>query len=261
MLLQTNETLVGTSSITVPLNSAPYCSSSPLFDCIALDITEGVFPAAKFTAYTTAWADPDNDTLTYEFGVLGALGPQQLSTGGATSYIFSSLLPGLNTLYVCAVDTYGARSCQQASVKVYSPRRRLDTNSIADQIMNIDDSLGQSGSSSAPSIVDAAMQVASLLSYSAANAVSHALSNGLFGGFYKELGSVSGSSSALQSVPAVARKAPVQNATNQLLVLLSRSGSVKDVSEMNSLMAAAAQLSRSSSVTPAAGRAVLDLYK
>jgi hypothetical protein len=162
--LQANETRIGTSSITVPLNSAPYCSSAPLSSCIVLDATTTTFPGGKISAYTTGWADPDGDELRYEFGVHTALGPQALSAGGAgSSYRFSGLLPGMNTLYVCAIDGFGARSCQQESVRVLAPRRGMDGSSIADEILNIELNLGGgylgSRGSDVSSLADAAMQV------------------------------------------------------------------------------------------------------
>jgi hypothetical protein len=166
--LQANETHVGTSSITVPLNSAPYCSSAPLSSCIILDATTATFPGGKFSAFTTGWADPDNDELHYEFGVHSTLGPQPLSAGtSGSSYTFRGLLPGVNTLYVCAIDSYGARSCQQETVRVLAPQRGFDGSSIADQILNIELNLGGGGyrgdrGSDMSSLADAAMQVGTM---------------------------------------------------------------------------------------------------
>jgi hypothetical protein len=163
--LQANETRVGTSSITVPLNSAPYCSSAPLSSCIVLDSTTATFPDGKFNAYTTGWADPDNDELRFEFGVHSALGPQAFSAGTSSSYTFSGLMPGMNTLYVCAIDSYGAKSCEQDTVRVQPPQQKLDGDSIADQILSIELNLGGfpgGHNGDVSSLADAAMQVGCL---------------------------------------------------------------------------------------------------
>jgi hypothetical protein len=130
---------------------------------MVLDTTTVTFPTGKFNVYTTGWADPDNDEIRYEFGVHSPLGPQALSAGTSSSYTFLSLLPGLNTVYVCAIDSYGAKACEQETVRVQPPQRKLDGDSIADQIMNIELNLGGgfpgSRGSDVSALADAAMQV------------------------------------------------------------------------------------------------------
>jgi hypothetical protein len=70
----------------------------------------------------------------------------------------------VNSLYVCAIDRYGARSCQQEAVRVIAPQRGFDGSSIADQILNIELNLGGGGypagrTDDVSSLADAAMQV------------------------------------------------------------------------------------------------------
>jgi hypothetical protein len=69
----------------------------------------------------------------------------------------------MHMLYVCAIDRYGARSCQQQAVRVLAPQRGLDGSSIADQVLSIELNLGGGHpgdrGSDVSSLADAAMQV------------------------------------------------------------------------------------------------------
>lgn len=106
----------GTSSLTVPLNGPPVCSS-PANECLTLDRSTATFPDATFKACAVAWSDPEAGPLSYEFGTLstGLSREQQVvaSNVGSSCFTFSGLPTGPSTLYGCAVDALGARTCQE----------------------------------------------------------------------------------------------------------------------------------------------------
>lgn len=108
----------GTSSLTVPLNGPPYCSS-PSSECITLDRSVATFPNTSFKACAVSWADPEKSQLTYEFGTLSASSREQVAVSTRASsncFTFASLPTGPTTLYACAVDSMNARSCQEVCV-------------------------------------------------------------------------------------------------------------------------------------------------
>lgn len=105
----------GTSSLTVPLNGPPVCSS-PSNECLTLDRSLATFPDSTFKACAVAWSDPEAGPLSYEFGTLSALREQQaVATNVGSCFTFAGLPPGPCTLYGCAVDALGARACQEVS--------------------------------------------------------------------------------------------------------------------------------------------------
>jgi hypothetical protein len=106
----------GTSSLTVPLNGPPYCSSSS-GECLTIDRSIATTPDAHFKACAVAWADPEKNPITYDFGTLSALREQKAVATNVpgSCFTFASLPPGPSTLYACAVDSMGARTCQEVS--------------------------------------------------------------------------------------------------------------------------------------------------
>jgi len=117
--------LSGVSSLTVPLNGPPYCSS-PAGECINLDRAVATFPNASFKACAVAWADPENSPLTYEFGTVSAATNEEVAmatrlTGNC--YTFASLPTGPSTLYACAVDALNARTCQEVRLELTAAPR------------------------------------------------------------------------------------------------------------------------------------------
>jgi hypothetical protein len=76
------------------------------------------FPEASFKACAVAWSDPEAGPLTYEFGTVAAdsRAQQAVATNvGSSCFSFAGLPPGPSTLYACAVDALGARTCQEVS--------------------------------------------------------------------------------------------------------------------------------------------------
>jgi hypothetical protein len=246
------------STITIPLNQAPYCSRpSDSASCIQLDRSESVFPDSNFQINSLGWADPENSGLTYEFGLLTDLGRQLLLSARDPAFSLAGLMPGSNTLYVCAVDEFGAKTCQEAQALVQEPEGPFSDTDVDDQIslMNIpslDDTLD------APSLIGAALKMASLISYNAANAVHESLADGGGLHFLKD----SSSSSAWPSIQRPAAASPTaRNATNWLMSIMSKAGAGNDAEKMNSLLGAGARLSRSSQLDSDGGLSLLQLFR
>jgi hypothetical protein len=98
------------------------------------------------------------------------------------------------------------------------------------------------------------VQVASLLSYTAGNALGQVLGSL---GFLKE----AATANPAGQISSIAHTEQVQNATNTLLLMLGQAAASRDPAELNKLVAAGAKLARASAVSPAAGKALIDLFK
>jgi hypothetical protein len=154
----TNDGAVGTSSLTIPLNSAPYCAGT----CINLDQTNATFPNGTFLASAAGWSDPDNDALTFEYGIVRRGRNTPLFRDTTQSYSFSGFAVGNYTLYVCVIDTYGASACQTADVSVIKPAV-VDSAAVTKAMASINlDQLAASGNDSKLA-TDAARQMAAVL--------------------------------------------------------------------------------------------------
>lgn len=291
---QDGELLTGVQSITVPLNSPPYCSASAVNGgCLVLSTPSASFPGDRIAISTAGWADADNDTLTYQFGLQTDLGPQLLAAGPSKSYSLSGLPPGQHSLYVCAVDSYGASACQTADVRVTPPPTVLSDEQVAEQIGAID--LAQlDGLQDVPSMVDAALQMAGLLAYSADQAASGLDGNADIVADHSEFDDSESDSEDSEGVNflrerasagnpitlvkasntanmSIAEVPSVRNATTRLLKVMANAGGASGLSlapgaaggdpdKMNSLLAAGGKLGRSASPTPDGGNALLKLF-
>jgi hypothetical protein len=157
----------GTSTLTVDLNSAPVCTLAGGSGCAGVLPAPFSFPlAAAFDAFgdaapsfpdcsTTlgaprgAWADPDGDALSFEFGVVDPLtGAQTARAAGPTpAFTFDRLVPGTHSLYMCAIDALGARSCDSTETRVAPPVAGASDAAVwertwADMAADLESSLG-----------------------------------------------------------------------------------------------------------------------
>ncbi len=150
---------VGTASMTVAINSPPTCAGT----CFSLDRTTAIFPASAFLASAAGWSDPDGDALTYEYGTLRAGRYTPMFTAPSNSYQFSGFAAGTYSLYVCALDAFGARACQSADVVVSAPAT-LSSEDVTAAIstINLDSVKAAAGDSKVAA--DAARQMSAVLS-------------------------------------------------------------------------------------------------
>jgi hypothetical protein len=110
----------------VPLNGPPYCSADS-GECLAIDRSVATFPDSHFRACANGWADPEKGALTYEFGVVSEMHDQKaVATNSGSCYTFASMPVGPSTLYACAVDALGARTCQEVRKSIYHPITTAD---------------------------------------------------------------------------------------------------------------------------------------
>ncbi|GLC70413.1 hypothetical protein PLESTF_000971100 [Pleodorina starrii] len=154
----------GIATLTVGLNSAPYCSldaSSPLA-CLSLDVRNDTAPYATIVARAVGWADSLDDQLRYEFGVRGGNSSQdQMRTrGSATSATLTGLPAGAWEIYVCAIDTQGSRSCTRNNVTVKPPSASFDA---AKELASLDVA-ATSKSNDMGALVDLANRVSAMMS-------------------------------------------------------------------------------------------------
>ncbi|KAG2441728.1 hypothetical protein HXX76_003343 [Chlamydomonas incerta] len=131
----------GEATLTVPLNGAPFCSLVPQALAVASAAANGLclevtaladtFPTAAFRIRANNWADTsasssDVNTLNYEFGIRtviegGAVNDVMQQTSTAPSGTLVGMQQGNVTLYGCAIDPEGSRTCGTVVVTVKPP--------------------------------------------------------------------------------------------------------------------------------------------
>jgi hypothetical protein len=113
----------GTASLTVPLNTPPYCNRTA-DPCLSLELVNATFPFELVTARAEDFVDGQDETLRYEFGILpdGATlssGSRLVRAAGTASAVnIVGLGVGVTTIYTCASDSLGAEVCTTQSVEV-----------------------------------------------------------------------------------------------------------------------------------------------
>ncbi|GFR46952.1 hypothetical protein Agub_g8601 [Astrephomene gubernaculifera] len=145
--MTTPEGLTGLATRTVPLNSAPYCSlaessainSTAAAACLSIETLDDTFPTATFVIRGQGWVDGQDSQLRYEFGIRDIRSDgrivdavRQISTG--LSATITGLLQGDATLYGCALDSWGSRSCGVITVTVKPPAADFDLVAAATAI-------------------------------------------------------------------------------------------------------------------------------
>ncbi|GFR46951.1 hypothetical protein Agub_g8600 [Astrephomene gubernaculifera] len=139
--MKTPDGLSGEATITVPLNSGPYCSlassaggdigSVAASACLSAEALDDVFPKAAFVMRAQGWADGQDSQLRYEYGVRNVRGDgrvvdQMYQIGSAASATITGLSQGNVTLYGCAIDSQGSRTCGVLNVAVKPPPADFD---------------------------------------------------------------------------------------------------------------------------------------
>ncbi|KAG2451458.1 hypothetical protein HYH02_004056 [Chlamydomonas schloesseri] len=132
--------VTGQATVTVPLNSAPYCSltaaTSPTAAdnaaCLTVDVLSDTWPTAAFKLRAVGWGDAQAaasaapTSLSFEFGTESELADGRTvsslqQSGNAPSGTLVGLAKGNVTLYGCAIDPYGSRACGTVVVAVKPP--------------------------------------------------------------------------------------------------------------------------------------------
>ncbi|KAG2486681.1 hypothetical protein HYH03_014611 [Edaphochlamys debaryana] len=122
----------GVATLTIALSSAPYCSdtSTPAAGsgpCLAVTVVYANAPNALVAVQAFSWSDIQDSAsgLMYEFGLKfaatsigGAERVQPQQYGAATSAALYGMPDGTITVYGCAVDTGGARTCSDVLVSI-----------------------------------------------------------------------------------------------------------------------------------------------
>ncbi|KAG2451827.1 hypothetical protein HYH02_003603 [Chlamydomonas schloesseri] len=129
----------GEATVTVPLNGAPFCSLVPTVAgasanangvCLEVTALADTFPTAAFRIRANNWADTSAwtniNTLNYDFGIRtfiegGAINDVMQQSSAAPSGTLVGMQQGNVTLYGCAIDPEGSRTCGTVVVTVKPP--------------------------------------------------------------------------------------------------------------------------------------------
>ncbi|KAG2441729.1 hypothetical protein HXX76_003344 [Chlamydomonas incerta] len=129
----------GEATLTVPLNGAPFCSlvpqalagASAAANGLCLEVTAlaDTFPTAAFRIRANNWADSSAsalNTLSYDFGIRslgdgGAVNDAVQQSSAAPSGTLVGMQQGNVTLYGCAIDPEGSRTCGTVVITVKPP--------------------------------------------------------------------------------------------------------------------------------------------
>ncbi|KAG2433800.1 hypothetical protein HXX76_008158 [Chlamydomonas incerta] len=179
----------GEASVTLPINSAPYCSlttaspATPLANAACLEVTalSDTFPTAAFKVRATGWADAQAtstansggaaatasavSSLTFEFGTQSASAGGRVldsmqQSGNAPAGTLVGLDQGNVTLYGCAIDPEGSRTCGTVVVTVKPPAKDFNASAALATV----DVAALLDSNDKKSLLQAASTAASILS-------------------------------------------------------------------------------------------------
>ncbi len=160
---------LGSATITVQTNAAPYCSLGT-GNCLSVEPRTGQFPGAEFVATALGFSDDDDGAagIIYEWGVMGAGNrPLPLLIDRVTTFKFSGLPVGGNKIYVRAVDAQGAVAAREdTTVTVLPPQANFNPKTAVDSVdVSQVESLGD------PAVLNqAANSIAALASFGASSA-------------------------------------------------------------------------------------------
>ena len=115
----------GIASITLPVNSAPFCNmgvDSPA-ECVQVQVVNDTAPYTLVVVRANGWADRQDEQIKYEFGVRDstAVGNQMRLRGSAVSTNLVGLRSGNVVVYVCAIDSQGSRACGSRNITIKPP--------------------------------------------------------------------------------------------------------------------------------------------
>ncbi|GFR51061.1 hypothetical protein Agub_g13383 [Astrephomene gubernaculifera] len=167
--------LDGSAMVTVPLNSAPACTLSDTDDnsaCLSVELTSSTFPTAVASVRAQGWSDAQDTQLSYEFGLRvarsdGGSGTEDRAQqlGVISSAALVGLAQGNVTVYCCAIDSQGSRTCGSSVAVILPPSADFDAMS---SLSSVDlTQLSESGDQA--SIIQAAAQISLLTAYMAAS--------------------------------------------------------------------------------------------
>lgn len=212
----------GTATLSVRINSPPQCTNAD-GSCLGLDATTGTFPMAQFVASVSNWLDTtDKDSaLSYEYGTYTAAGgySRQVVTP-ASKYTFKGFTPGSYSLYACALNAYGARTCERASVTVSEPAGQVDVASVLAATVDVS---ALNATQDTQSLVQAAQQAKALLKFAAS----------------------SGNTTAVNATAAAEKAAAMSKIQNGLIVALAAQSSGSDTTQALNVLSAVSSLATS----------------
>eukprot|EP00198_Chlamydomonas_reinhardtii_P001513 XP_001690849.1 predicted protein [Chlamydomonas reinhardtii] len=254
-----NMTLAGASSMnttTISLNSAPACSlaaeaaaaddTGANAGCLSLELLDTTFPTAAVAVHAAGWLDRQDTQLRYEFGVrdTAASGHDQVQRVGASASATLVGLPAGNvTLYACALNSGGSRTCGARVVTIAQPPADFNISAAA---ASLDvDALVES--KDIGSLLQAGASLANLMSFTSS---SPAASNGN--------GNVTGDSSSPATAvdPAVGAAIAKQSLTLVSAILTGTSMSDPEAAQQ-AISVIGAVAGSAAAFLPASGKAVM----
>ncbi|KAG2445921.1 hypothetical protein HXX76_000524 [Chlamydomonas incerta] len=190
--LAVNLSLAGAASMnttTIALNSAPACSLAAAATaatgaaadadanagCLRLEVLDATFPTAAVAVHAAGWLDGQDAQLRYEFGVHDtATGHDKMQrVGVAASATLVGLPAGSVTLYACALDSGGSRTCGARVVTIAQPSADFNVSAAAASL-DVDALVA---SKDMGSLLQAGSSLANLLSFTSASSAGNGSSS------------------------------------------------------------------------------------
>lgn len=171
-------TYLGSASITMTMNLAPYCLTS---SCLTMEVVNASAPFSEVKLRFTPGGIADDDRtsfLKYEFGLyVSSFTNQSYVTNYPLSYFTAVGLPvGKQVVYGCVIDTYGARYCERKNVTI--TEMKLSPAAAAAAMAGLDfNALKATGDPGAVSLAASRIAALAASSTGSSDAVKSAVSN------------------------------------------------------------------------------------
>ncbi|GLI60874.1 hypothetical protein VaNZ11_003092 [Volvox africanus] len=117
----------GLAFLKVSLDAPPFCTLGEPSQCLQVILDNDQYPQAVATISAIGWRDYlDGTDLTYEFGTVNGSNVNLQQSGSTTTAVVLGLFYGQVTLYGCAVDSGGGRTCASVTITVRTPPATFD---------------------------------------------------------------------------------------------------------------------------------------
>ncbi|GIL88894.1 hypothetical protein Vretimale_16895 [Volvox reticuliferus] len=127
----------GLAFLKVSLDAPPFCTLNAAnpSKCLEVVLANKQYPQAVATISAIEWSDyVDGTELTYEFGTVNGSKVNLQQLGSTTTATLLGLFYGNVTLYGCAVDSSGGRTCASVTVQIDAPPKDFDAGQALSKV-------------------------------------------------------------------------------------------------------------------------------